>query len=85
MYTIQKLNVSIKFIDTRNLGTYKLARQVLEKIQSLRVPPRFQVIYQEIIFCTQIMLCSILQGSRAFAVVWSVFYTDTDLLRNYNQ
>ncbi|XP_069671472.1 intraflagellar transport protein 122 homolog [Periplaneta americana] len=26
----------------RNLGAYKLARQVLEKMQSLRVPPRFQ-------------------------------------------
>ncbi|PSN54470.1 Intraflagellar transport protein 122 [Blattella germanica] len=26
----------------RNLGAYKLARQVLEKMQSLRVPPKFQ-------------------------------------------
>jgi intraflagellar transport protein 122 len=57
----------------RNLGAYKLARQVLEKMQSLRVPPRFQVRYQEINFCTQIMLCSILQRSRAFTVVWNVF------------
>lgn len=34
LYTLAK--------QARNLGAYKLARQVLEKIQSLRVPPRFQ-------------------------------------------
>ena len=28
----------------RNLGAFKLARQVLEKMQSLRVPPKFQVL-----------------------------------------
>lgn len=33
----------------RNLGAYKLARQVLEKMQSLRVPPRFQVRCENVI------------------------------------
>lgn len=40
MYTLSK--------QARNLGAYKLARQVLEKMQSLRVPPRFKVRQQKI-------------------------------------
>lgn len=36
----------------RNLGAYKLARQVLEKMQSLRVPPRFQVRCEDMSYCT---------------------------------
>jgi intraflagellar transport protein 122 len=36
----------------RNLGAYKLARQVLEKMQNLRVPPRFQVRHQDTSYCT---------------------------------
>jgi len=38
LYTLSK--------QARNLGAYKLARQVLEKIQCLRVPPRFKVRHQ---------------------------------------
>lgn len=29
----------------RNLGAYKLARQVLAKLQTLKVPAKFQVIH----------------------------------------
>jgi len=38
LYTLSK--------QARNLGAYKLARQVLEKMQCLRVPPRFKVRHQ---------------------------------------
>lgn len=60
LYTLAK--------QARNLGAYKLARQVLEKIQSLRVPPRFQVRHQESILC----LCHTKQGI--------LLYRDTDML-----
>jgi intraflagellar transport protein 122 len=50
LYTLAK--------QARNLGAYKLARQVLEKIQSLRIPPRFQVRNQNTTLC----LCHAAQG-----------------------
>jgi intraflagellar transport protein 122 len=50
LYTLAK--------QARNLGAYKLARQVLEKIQSLRIPPRFQVRNQNTTLC----LCCAKQG-----------------------
>lgn len=50
LYTLAK--------QARNLGAYKLARQVLEKIQSLRVPPRFQVRNENATLClSQCLLC----------------------------
>jgi hypothetical protein len=51
LYTLAK--------QARNMGAYKLARQVLEKIQSLRVPPRFQVRHQK---TTILCLCHAIQG-----------------------
>ena len=35
--------LNIYLPQARNLGAYKLARHVLEKIQSLRVPVRFSI------------------------------------------
>lgn len=61
LYTLSK--------QARNLGAYKLARQVMEKMQNLRVPPRFKVRHQKINFVSVVLQKEILIKQRLTCVI----------------